>query len=257
MNDAENAVAVSERIRSTVMIKASTVNPKKFRLSRNTPLTLTINMRDSRIFNTRTSSGLLTQEEYESIHQDARGNTKIVVSHNMPIDTQSDYGKAVLKLLRTFPTEIAHSLDKCDSNVRYYIEDRVKEATGRVDKRKKALVAENLITKMNLKEKRDMAYALGERISYFSEAELEDFLFTRAGEDPTTFMSRFNDPNKKQRIMLQRLIEAGIFTVGTNQEIKYGDDLIGLDEDLALAWFNNTRNAAAITQLQTKIGVTS
>lgn len=248
MNEVENAMMVSEqKIRSTIMIKASTINPKKFRLSRNTPLTLTVPL------NTPPMKKLLTQEERDSLTVDGRGNVTISVSHNMPIDTSTDYGQAILKILRTYPTEIAASLDKCDSNIRYYIEDRQAEASGRVSKRKRALVAENLITKMNLKEKREMGYALGEKLSYYSEAELEDFLFSRAAEDPDKFVSRFNDPNKKQRIMLHRLLENRIFIQESNNAIMYGDTLIGIDEDVALGWFNDVRNAQTIHQLSEKI----
>lgn len=226
-----------------VLIKASTANPKKYRLARQTPMTLSVNLNDIEL------KKALTKDELASLSGNSKGIAKVTLSHGLSIDKSIPYGRAVIKILAMHPGDIALSLEQCQSNTRYYIEDAPREAEVRVTKKKKVVAAQSLIIKMNLREKREMCYALREKVQFYSESEMEDLLYVKAELDPDKFIDAYKDDQKNQKILIARLVEKGVFQEASNNNINYGDKLIGMDLDHALDWINDPRNADLVLQL--------
>lgn len=199
----------------------------------------------------------LTEDQREKLtvslepKRDRDGNIvdemSIRVSHLQVFDLNEPNDALLFEVVKE-DSMIASSKDAVNPLVhRYYIEDKEKEAVTVITKSKLRKKAYDIIENLSMEEMENYAKVLGKYLFGLSGTQIESAIYNIADENPQQILDVNNDKDLKYKVFLRRCLEKHYIHMD-NGKYMNGKDLVGINEDYAIQWLKDPRNAPVVSQ---------
>lgn len=153
--------------------------------------------------------------------------------------------------------EIATSEEEANNNPQalFYVYEPDREIDATLEKSDLEYEAMKLIKESTAAKRREFCMYLGMDVDGFRDKDVEEYLVTtvKAKNGPPRILAIRNDRNFKEKLFLFRLLKSRTVTKDKNGIYKYGDILIGLNQDAAIMWLNDTKNRDIVGKLYSKL----
>jgi len=164
--------------------------------------------------------------------------------------------------IENFLLSILLSSDMCAKNKgsvnpiqhRYYLENKESEAEEIINKYEKSLRALEKINALGSDDERfDFArLVLKTNVVAYSNKQVHAELIKLAYENPDFIVQAGDDPNKKVRMFLKKLVDNKIIGI-RGGKFYNGSDLLGINEDYTVEYLKNPENSALVEQLSKEV----
>jgi hypothetical protein len=151
--------------------------------------------------------------------------------------------------------EIVASEQEANDNPQalFYVYHPDKEIDVALEKFDLNYEATKLVKESTPEERRDLCRYLGMNVDGFRDKDILEYLAGRVKSSPKTILKAAEDPNYKEKLFLQQLLDAALFKKDSNGIIKYGDIIVGLNKDAAIVWLNDSRNRELVGKLYARL----
>lgn len=165
------------------------------------------------------------------------------------LDLSTAEGKLRYAILKAHPW-VANSALEINAQTSHYIYDEVEEAKQVEKKTETKLEALSSLFKMSQDEKAEFIKLYGVRNpSNMMPSVITARLMEEAEKDPRKFLVFYKDKHKEMRIFLIDLVTANIVTKKGSAYF-YNEDMIGADEQLAIAYLKDPKNQPLLIGLK-------
>jgi hypothetical protein len=172
-----------------------------------------------------------------------------VARHQMVFRSDVPADMILLKFFKTHDNIIAKNKRAVIPGVhRFYLEDKEDDAKETVSKVKTEYEAMTRIKGMSLEEMQDFARVIGiGRVDKLTAIQVEAALMEKAKSEPIKVMEAMEDPNRKVKAFLKKLIEKNIIRLGAGKYM-YNNEILGLNEQAVLDYLKNKENVNMVSE---------
>lgn len=171
----------------------------------------------------------------------------IRISHLQVFDLAIANDALLFEVIKDDPM-IASSKEAVNTLVhRYYIEDKEKEAVSIISKSKLRGKAYKVIESLSTEDMENYAKILGKYLYGLSGTQIESALYAIADENPQQILDVNNDKDLKYKVFIGRCLERRYLHMD-NGKYMNGKDLVGVNEDYAIQWLKDPKNAPIVSQ---------
>jgi len=124
---------------------------------------------------------------------------------------------------------------------RFFMKDKMSEAKRAVDRGTSQSLALNAVNNMTEDDRLNIAFIEKQPVRQMSPLEISGYVFSLASSNPQRILDLTADKDFKVRAFVQKLVAFDILKSGAGG-IKYGGEVIGLDEDGTVAWMKQNTN---------------
>lgn len=124
---------------------------------------------------------------------------------------------------------------------RMYIRDEVAESTRVVQKGKRVHQALTKVYALTAQEQADFAFFMQKPVRGLTEEQINAYCVEVAMEKPDIVLKNLTDNDWKLRAFLEKCVQFGLI-VQVGPSYKYGAEVIGMDQDTAIAYFKRKEN---------------
>jgi hypothetical protein len=144
--------------------------------------------------------------------------------------------------------EIAESRDKAHESPKacFYIDQPDKEIQKRIKTADLVREALNYIHDSSVHRKWEICRLMGQDVKYFKPEEIDDFLKTKATEEPEKIIAKYNDKYTKVRLFFYKLVDNKYIKADSNGIYKYKEQILGTNVDGVLHWLMADENKELI-----------
>lgn len=135
---------------------------------------------------------------------------------------------------------------------RFFMKDRMSEAKRQVDRGTLMSRALNAVNNLTDDEKLNVAFVEKQPVRTMSQLEIQGFVFSLVQTNPQRIIDLVEDKSFKARAFIQKLVAYGIITINSSG-VKYGSDVIALDEDNAVAWMSHIDNKEKVKMFRDEL----
>ncbi len=154
------------------------------------------------------------------------------------LERESDYIRYKFALIRD---EIANTPDDITSQTKYVMFDEEAEAVKLTVKADLKMDAYVLLSGLSYEEQLDFLKLFGIATKGLSPTVVKAKLAMIIETDSKSFLSRYNDKNRGEKILIESLVQARIVEKrGTS--IYFNEDLLGATEDITIQYLKNPKN---------------
>jgi len=175
-------------------------------------------------------------------------DSNIPIKHNMVLDDEVEVDRIILGLIALHPEVVAATKSSViPDKHRFYIENKETEAKVVINKTELKFDAISKIKSMSLQEQNDFARLMGKSVSALSKSQIEAYLYEECEMNPDRIISFFNDSNKKYKVFVNNLIDAGVLRMSDGKYL-YNEEIIGLNIDYAIGYVKDRTNEKVVVQ---------
>jgi len=181
----------------------------------------------------------------------AEPDSKFTLKEGVVIDLNREDHKVIWEWLRYQPC-LAQSYEQCQSRpeAEFYIHIRHKEAAKNLSRKKTKFKAMEYIHTDNPTNYPMRVKLLGINMDGEDPVVIEDFLLERAESDPSAIIKLYEDKFIAIRMLLMEAIEKRKVTIEPSGAYRYGTMFMGMSEESAVDWLNNSENASVVRLLE-------
>jgi hypothetical protein len=130
----------------------------------------------------------------------------------------------------------------------FYVDQPDKEIDDRITKREVAADAMDIVRKTNSVEREELCRMLGQNVEHWRDKDIKDYLYGIVEENPKKVIDASDDPNRKTKMFLYKLLDKKIITKDADGIYKYGSIIMGLNETSAIVWINDSKNKELVSK---------
>lgn len=196
----------------------------------------------------------LSEEEKRTVKRLVTPETSRIIEDGSTFDLSDETDKTDWEWIKVLP-EIVESREKAHEEPRalFYIEDLDRDIQVRIKKADLIFQALKLVSESSDFKKNEICRLMGQDTRYFRPIDVEEYLKERAMNNPAELIQKYNDRYYKVRLFLYRLLDAKIIKKDGNNIYKYGEIILGVNEDAALHWLSDSNNAQFVRQWQMQL----
>lgn len=190
----------------------------------------------------------LSKEEREALPFKIDEDTSLPVNHLQMFDLENETDKIIFDFIK-LDKAIAKSKKDVNPEVhRFYIEDKEEEAKEKISKTSKLKKALKFVDGLGLEELIDLGRVLGIGGAKSSNLEIQSAIEDLCVTKPQQIINVFDDPDRKYKMFLSKLVDGHILVKIDGGTYKYGDEVIGVNEQYAIEYLRNKENNPVVTQ---------
>jgi len=171
----------------------------------------------------------------------------LIINLNDPIDSVDwKWMKETREIAMTMKD--AHS----SPSALFYVYKPDQELDERLELKKAQRKASEVID-YPVDRKKELLEYLGVDASTLREKDVDDILYSRIEKKPYEILSAVQDPQFKTKIFLFRLVQNGTIRKDANGTYRYGDIILGFNEQTAIDYLNDVRNRNLVGKFYTEV----
>ena len=171
-------------------------------------------------------------------------NGPFLTQDGLYLDEEVPYDAMWIKVLSA-RGDVETSTAKAKSNPRteYLLTNQDSEATAKVEKRDYLKKAMALLTSMSIQDMKDYLIMVNQYSTTMSERVVEDKVGDIAEGNPKLFIELYNSPDKKEKILIQELVNHRIILKsGTSLYTDNQGQQLAYSEEQMIAYIKNPEN---------------
>lgn len=136
----------------------------------------------------------------------------------------------------------------------YYIETPDEDLKERVKLRETKYEASKIVQESSKIDREEIAQLLGIEPSAYRPIELMDLLMERAESKPDQILKAYNDPRKKEKILLFEFVNRRIIRKDNEGFYRYGETVLGNTVRGAVDWLVDEKNRVVVAHMYSQLG---
>lgn len=193
----------------------------------------------------------LSENDKRNLKFWAEPDTKFVLKEGVSLDLNKEEHKVIWEWLKYQPC-LAMSYDECQSRpgAEFYVHLQHKEAVKGITRKKVKYQAMKYITEDVSSNYPLRVKLLGINMDGEDSAVIENFLLDRADTDPGRIIKLYEDRFLSLRMLLMEAVEKRKMIIEPSGAYRYGNIFLGMTEESAIDWMNNSENKSVVRLLQ-------
>lgn len=196
---------------------------------------------------------ILTPEQERNAVKVIDENTTRRVFDNLIINLKDPVDSVDWKWMKE-TREIAMTMKDAHSSpsALFYVYKPDQELDERLESKRAQRKASQVID-YPVDRKRELMEYLGVDASTLREKDIDDLLFGWIEKKPYEILSAIEDPQFKTKIFLFRLVQNGTVKKDAHGTYRYGDIIMGFNEQSAIDYLNDVRNRNLVGKFYTEV----
>lgn len=162
------------------------------------------------------------------------------LDHGMKLDRNNKRDKLMLDIFFASGW-IARNFSSVNPAIhRYYLSDEQADARLTTKRADAVLIALQMVGKMTAKDKLDYCFLENANAKHFSSEQIDAFVKEKALSDPYSMIKQLNNGMWRMRAFLHMAEIWGVVKK-SGEAFKFGDEIIGLDEEIAINFLASPR----------------
>lgn len=195
-----------------------------------------------------------TEEEKRKLKRVVTQETNRTISDGMIINLNNETDKVDWEWMKQC-LEIAGDYDACYNEPRalFYVENLDQDMDKRISVSELKFNAMSYVKQSSEAERSERCRLMGQDVRYFKSKEIYDWLMQQAESNPLKVIASYEDESAKTKLFLYRLLDHNIISKDINGMIKYGNIVLGVNEEGAVRWIQDPANRDLIVVFQQQL----